>query len=419
MPSGTEVNVKGWIKNLRKHKKYLFIDLVDSTGKIQVVLDKKNVKGLKLLRESSVCVHGMLTKRNRTIELKSSKVDVVGGVNILQHPLPRSSSNIFKYTSQILSKRHLVLRNPKFMAIFKFRHNFLRSLHNFFDKKGFIEINAPVLTQIPLYDKPTAFKIDFFGTEVFLTQCVAFYLEAAVHAFEKVYNIGPSFRAEASKGRRHLAEYWHVKAEIAWADLKDIMRFTEKMLYSIGKKLAEISAEEFETLKVKIDVDMLKPPYERISYDEALEILKTKKKFLKWGRSLGADEEKVLSEDFNAPFWVLGIPKNIEPFPYVIDEKNPRITKVADLVAPNGYGELLGVAEKIWKYDQLVERMREKGIDPATKKYKWYLELRQYGSVPHSGLGMGVERTIRWLLKLSHVRDAIPFPRMFQRRPYP
>jgi asparaginyl-tRNA synthetase len=420
IPIGNEVDIKGWIKNLRTHREYVFLDLVDSTGKIQVIFDRKYIEGLKLSNESSVDVIGKLSEnRNGMIELKGSKIDIIGNIDIPLYPPPRTNFKVLGYTDLVLDKRHLMLRNPKIMSILRFRHNFIKTLHNYFDKNGFVEINAPILTQIPLYEEHTAFKLDFFGTDVFLTQCVAFYLEAAVHAFEKVYNIGPSFRAEESKGRRHLAEYWHVKTEIAWANLNDIIQFTEELIYSIVKNLVENSEEELKNLKVEIDTDALQPPYERISYDEALGILKNKGISLEWGRSLGADEEKMLSENFDSPFWVSGMPKTIEPFPYVIDEKTPHVTKTADLLVPNGYGEILGVAEKIWRYDQLIERMREKGINPTSEKYRWYLELRQYGSVPHSGLGMGVERTIRWLLKLPHVRDAIPFPRMFQRKPYP
>ena len=305
------------------------------------------------------------------------------------------------------------------MAVMKIRHNLIGIIHSWFRKKNFIEIHAPILTQVPLYEDHTAFSLDFFGKTVFLTQCVAFYLEAAIFAFERVYNIGPTFRSEKSKGRRHLAEYWHVKAELAFSSLEDMIKFTEEMIFDISEELLRKSKEELKLLDVVILVDKLKPPYPKITYDEAITQLVQRGVKFQWSKSLGDDEEKVLSENFKTPFWVIGLPKDVEPFPYVIDSSSPKITRTADLLAPEGYGELLGVNEKIYKKEELIKRMKEKDKWRQIERYQWYLELRDFGCVPHTGFGMGIERFIRWLLKLPHVRDAIPFPRLYPRIPLP
>jgi len=426
MDSETEIFLLGWIASKRKYKKVIFIDVIDSTGKIQAIIEKH--ENNDLFHKVASCKIGdairikgklMCDKTQKQIVLE--EIHVISRNNVHLSPNPYKLSDIFseKYVNYFMNNRHFYMKHPKFMAVLRARHKMIDSLRDFFKKQGLTEITAPILTQIPLYPENTAFCIDFWGTKVFLTQCVAFYLESAVLSFEKVFNIGPSFRREKSKGRRHLAEYWHVKVELAWANIDDIIRFAEDMIYYLAKQLRQNARSELEVLNVFIDLDKLRPPYPQISYDEALEILERKGKPLEWGRSFGADEEKLLSEEFQTPFWIRGIPKVIEPFPYELDENNPNITKVADLIAPEGFGELLGVAEKIWKYDKLIRKMQEKGIDPKTKKYEWYLNLREFGCVPHSGIGIGVERVLRWLLKLSHVRDTIPFPRTFQRKPYP
>jgi asparaginyl-tRNA synthetase len=305
------------------------------------------------------------------------------------------------------------------MAIIKFRYELIEIIRQWFRKEGFVEIHAPILTQLPLYDDDTLFSLNFFGQKVFLTQCVAFYLESAVHAFERVYSISPSFRAEKSKGRKHLAEFWHVKAEIAFADLEEIINFVENMLSYVIRKIWVEAKELMEILEIRTDLSILtKIPYPRITYSDALIRLRAMGIEREWGRSLTDNDLSSLSKTFDTPFWITGNPRNIEPFPYKIDPANTHIVKVADLIAPDGFGELCGVAEKIWKIHELDERMKEKGKD-TDKRYEWYRELRQFGSVPHSGFGIGIERMIRWLLRLNHVRDAIPFPRLFGRMPNP
>lgn len=421
------VEAMGWVKSMRNHGSLVFIDLIDSTGEIQVIANKITKYILPDNRtispESSIRVKGVVKQSNENNykEIVADEIELIGFVSHEMSPRPRMDFDVFAHTfaDYTLSNRHLFLRNEKLMAALRFRQLFFKAVHDWFREQSFTEIHAPVLTQIPLYEENSAFKIDFFGTKAYLTQCVAFYLESAVHAFEKVYNLGPSFRAEESRGKRHLAEYWHVKAEIAFADIEDIMSFVENMTSYITGKVAQEAKKELQLLEVNIDLNSIsKIPYPRITYDDAINSLKSKGYPVEWGKSLNSDEETVLSKDYKTPFWVTGLPRSIEPFPYEISPSNINVTKTADLIAPNGFGELLGVAEKIWKPDALKERMVEKGRDKDDALI-WYSELREFGSVPHSGLGMGAERFIRWLLQLEHVRDVIPFPRMFRRSPYP
>jgi len=306
--------------------------------------------------------------------------------------------------------------NEKIMAILKFRHILTRIVHQWFHENGFIEIHAPVLTPTPLYDDRTAMSLKVHGQDVFLTQCVGFYLEQAVHAFKKIYNIGPSFRAEESRSKRHLMEYWHIKAELTFVDFEDIAATVEHFIRDISEKSIREGSELARVIGTDMCEDGLKTPFPRIDYGKAVEWLKAQGSEMEFGKSLGSDDESLLSNRFgNTPFWVVGIPRSIEPFPYVIDSADPCRTKTADLIASRGFGELLGIAEKIHELPMLDERLTEKN-KAGDARYEWLRELRQYGCVPHGGFGMGLERFIRWLLQIPHVRDTIPFHRAFGRK---
>jgi len=426
---GDEVRILGWIKSKRNLGGSVFLDIEDSSGNIQAVAKRHLLKNAifnkikKLVPESAVKIVGKVSLSPKGVkEILIKDVEIIGEANLTFTPHPRSEFNVFdpKYVDLILRNRHLFLRNRKIRAVLTFKHNFMNSLHKWFDEQGFIHIDAPILTKTLLYDENSAFKIDFFGDKLFLTQCVAFYLEAAVMAFEKVYNLSPSFRAERSRSRRHLAEFWHLKAEVAFANLKDMKKLSEKMLHDIISRTLEKSENELKILNIDINEDEFKPPYPEITYDEAIEILHSKGNKIEWGRSLGADEERILSSEFDKPFFVKDLPRSSQPFPFAIDSSNPNVTRAADLLAPRGYGEILGIAEKIDDKRVLLRRMKETGKTASEiERYAWYAELRDYGHVPHSGLGMGIERVIRWLLRLPHVRDAISFPRLYGRKPYP
>lgn len=421
------VDLLGWISRIHKIGGMIFINITDSTGTIQITLDKSKKndlifrKAMTLQVESSVHIRGKLIKKKNKVEILPNMIEIIGAVNHQYSPNPRSNFSIFdpKYTNLILSNRHIYIRNPKLMYILKIRNYLTHQLRSWFDENMFTEITAPILTPTPLYEDNSAIGVNIHNDHVFLTQCVGYYLEAAVHAFEKVYNIGPSFRGEESRSKRHLMEYWHVKAEVAFVDLEDIIAMVEEIIHNLSLKIKTFDDENNNILGKKICLDGLNIPYPRITYEEAINSLKNKGFNISFGKSLGSKEEAELSKKFKStPFWITGIPREIEPFPYVISSEDKRVTKTADLIASNGYGELLGVAEKISNLNMLVERMTDKKKygDP---RYDWIIDVHRVGCVPHAAFGMGLERLIRWMIDIPHVRDAIPFPRIFRRKIYP
>ena len=264
----------------------------------------------------------------------------------------------------------------------------------------------------------TLFTVDYFGRrDVYLTQSSQFYLEALIYSLEKVYTIAPSFRAEKSRTRRHLTEFWHAEAEEAWTHLNDILHVEEELISYIVNRVLEERVDELKVLKRDISrLENIRAPFYRLTYDEALEILHDKGFYLKWGEDLGADEERALTMEFDKPVFIIGFPEQCKAFYHKNDPKRPEITLSADLLAPEGYGEIIGGGERIEKADELIEKIRRFGLDP--KDYEWYIDLRRYGSVPHSGFGLGVDRLVMWICGLSHIREAVPFPRDI-RRIYP
>ncbi len=431
MNNGNEVELFGWVKATRKHNHNIFIDVTDSTGTIQAVVNRDSVgaevfeSADKVTVESAVKVCGTLAPTGKPEpnlhEIQATCFENISPASMHISPQPRSNFDIFdpRLQEQLLSKRHFYLRNEKIAAILRFRHELMGIVHNWFRQQRFVEIHAPILTPSPLYDDRTPMGICVHGQNVFLTQCVGFYLEQAVHSFEKIYNIGPSFRAEESRSKRHLMEYWHIKAEVAFTDFEALIQTVEQLIQHVTEMSMAFGAEAAETLGVEICQHGLRTPFPRIDYMEAIKWLTDQGADIEAGKSLGSEEEALLSTKFpDTPFWIVGIPRSIEPFPYVIDEQDSSRTVTADLIASDGYGELLGVAEKIHSLEMLDERMKEKGKD-GDPRYDWLRDLRRYGCVPHGGFGMGVERLIRWLLHIPHVRDTIPFHRAFGRQIHP
>lgn len=421
-----EVELSGWIGAKRCHGKVLFLDICDSTGKIQVVVAESNVTteiyclAMQWSIESGVTLKGLLTHSTKgQREIIVGSIVLIGGVTKDFSPHPRSEIDIFDESMipHLLDNRHIYLRNPKIMAILQFRDCLMHHMRTWFHKNRYTSIDAPILTPVPLYDDGTAMSIIVHKEKVFLTQCVGYYLEAAVHAFEKVFNIGPSFRGEEGRSKRHLMEYWHIKAEVAWCNLDEIIGSVESIISYLTEKCQEEQAFKIQkVLGTSICTDGLLTPYPRISYEEAVELLKTRGMIMEFGKSFGSDEEAELSKLFpGRPFWITGIPKSIEPFPYVVDKSDTRITRVADLIASNGYGELLGTAEKISDLQMLDERLKDKGKN-SDPRFEFVRDVHQVGCVPHAAFGMGVERMIRWMINIPHVRDAIPFPRTYKRK---
>ncbi len=420
------VELSGWISAKRDQGKVIFLDVCDSTGKIQVVVAKSNVTSEIFQAtkhwpvESAVILKGLMTCSSKSQrEIVVGSIALVGGVTKDFYPHPRGKIDIFDESMipHLLKNRHMYLRNPRVMAILQFRDCLMHHMRVWFHNNRYTSVDAPILTPVPLYDDGSAMSITVHDEKVFLTQCVGYYLEAAVHAFERVYNIGPSFRGEESRSKRHLMEYWHIKAEVAWCNLDEIIASVESIVSFLTEKCHEEQALKIHSvLGTNLCTDGLKTPYPRISYEESIKFLNEKGMTMEFGKSLGSDEEAELSKLFpGRPFWITGIPRSIEPFPYVIDQNDTRITRVADLIASNGYGELLGTAEKISDLQMLDERLKDKGKD-GDPRFEFVRDVHQVGCVPHAAFGMGVERMIRWMINIPNVRDAIPFPRIFRRR---
>ncbi len=414
----TAVTVFGWIASIRSEKTKTFFDVVDSTGKVQVVADRDF--GCK--KEESVCVSGTVRIYNGVAEIVAEDIETIGKVELQIDPPPRSKFNIFSSDNadNVLSNRHLYIRNEKLIAAMKARNLVAGAVRKWFDREGYYEVTAPILCPVILYDEETAIiaGLENDGNDVFLTQCVGFYLESAVHALEKVYNIGPSFRAKETSSKRHLNEYWHVKSEHAFCSYDEFFSVVESLLAFVTKQVAPYADELCATLGTRFDDAALKTPFQRIAYIDALELLNKHGINIPFGKSLNARAETFLAEHFGAPVWITRNPVGVEGFPYRYCEDDKRLTMTADLIWHNGHGELLGIAEKITDYDELRSRLAEKGKD-KNPAYDWFADLRRYGTVPHCGMGMGLERLIMCLFDLGHVRDAIPFPRNIGRKIYP
>jgi asparaginyl-tRNA synthetase len=425
--SHKSVTIYGWLKNKRCYGGILFLNIVDSTGEIEVTLEKKNTTKLffdkikRLSTESSLKVKGIFHKKDNKKEIIAKDIEIINEATLKISPSPRSNADIFnhKYLDYTLKKRHLFIRNKKTMSIIRVKSVLLQVIREWFKLAKFIEIDTPILTKTTLYEDSATFSVDYWGKQVYLSQCAGLYIGAAIPAFEKVFAITPAFRAQPSRSSRHNPEFYHVKGQVAFFDLEETIIFIENMVYYITKNINKLCKKDLDILGVDIKVLNLKPPYPRIKYEEALFLLKKEGLILKWGKSLNEEAEKIISNKFNKPVFVTNMPCEVEPFPYLKDPKDPRTTKTADLIAPDGYGEIMGLAEFIYKYEDLIERIKEKNKHSQIKRFDWYIELMQYGNVPHSGFGMGLERLLRWLLKLDHVRDTFLFPRLYHRDPYP
>ncbi len=420
LPEGSEICLRGWVYRKREIGKKIFIVIRDSEGILQTVIDSGRVseetfnEALKASIEASIEVCGRTAREPRApggVELRVSKVKVWGP----SEDFPIKGGEGVDY---LLDNRHLWIRSRKLTAVWRIRHTTLSALREYLINNGWWEVSPPILTQAAVEGGATLFKVDFFGKEAYLSQSAQFYLEALIYSLERVWSLTTSFRAERSRTRRHLYEYWHLELEEAWAEMRDSMKVAEELIsYAISRVLDE-RLEELEFLKR--DIESLerarKGNFPSITYDEAIELLRKKGVDIKWGEDLGADEERVLTTYFETPFFVTHFPKKIKSFYMKLDPQRPDVVLGFDLLAPEGYGEIIGGSQREDRYEVLLNRIKEEGLDP--KEYKWYLDLRRYGSVPHSGFGLGVDRFVMWIAGLDHIRDSIPFPR-FRDRLYP
>ena len=418
LKEGSRVKTRGWVYRLRELGDKIFIVLRDSTGIIQIVAEKASISDEKLKGlgiEASLTVQGYVKEDIRAPggkEIKADYVEVVGPSH--KFPITKDASPEF-----LLDVRHLWLRSRKMNAILKIRDTVFEAVHEYFRKNGYYEVQCPMFITAAVEGGSTLFELEYVDKKkkVYLTQSSQFYLEALIFSLEKVYTIAPSFRAEKSRTRRHLTEFWHAEAEVAWLDFEGIVKVEEELITYVVKKVLEKRIEELEYLKRNIDLlENIKPPFYRVSYDEAIDILRKKGFDIKWSEDLGADEERALTLEFDKPIVLYGFPEEAKAFYHKNDPKRPEVTLAGDVLAPEGYGEIIGGGERISDEKQLIDKIYRFGLDP--KDYEWYIDLRRYGSVPHSGFGLGMDRLVMWIGGLPHIVEAIPFPRTI-RRIYP
>ena len=422
---GQTVEIRGWLYNLRESGKLLFPQIRDGSGVIQGVCPKnqapeafEKLKGLS--QESSLIVRGKVRADKRApggYELDVSFVDVVQKVpDSDPYPISLKEHGV----DFLMEHRHLWVRTPRQAAILRVRAEIVRAVRNFFDDRGFTLTDPPILTPAACEGTTTLFPVDYFDEQAFLTQSGQLYIEATAMALGKVYSFGPTFRAEKSKTRRHLTEFWMVEPEVAYAGLDDIMNLAEEFITHVVKSVLERRRKDLETIGRDISkLEKIDTPFPRISYDEAVERLqkgfdegKLETKF-EWGGDLGSPDETFLSSQFDRPLMVHRYPAAVKAFYMEPDPKRPDLALCVDVLAPEGYGEIIGGSQRMASYELLLQRIHEHGL--PEEAFKWYLDLRKYGGVPHAGFGMGIERAVAWICGLEHVRETIPFARTLHR----
>jgi len=415
-----------WLQSRpRHHGKLVFLSVVDSTATIQVVAEQSKVSNWNELAtlwpETSLIISGSVEPRNRAVEINAAEVLIVSKATKSVHPeIRKADSNLLKShnSDKLLSSRHLYLRNPLILSLNVFRSKMFYTIRQWFEENEFVDFSAPLITPSILYEPSAAIHISNLHTAktLFLSQCAGFYLEAGAHAHERVYNLGPSFRNE-SRTNRHLMEYWHIKAELCSGSMDDIIDLVEIFLRDVSQAMEKQGAEVSAMLGRTYPC--LKPPFQRITYRDAMTLLREIKFDIAFGQNISTDAEHSITDHFGGPVWITHKPRSLEPFPYSICHSDNELSMTADLIAPDGFGEICGVAEKSFTREALEVRLKEKGKQDMMDTYGWVLESRDFGMVPHTAFGMGFERVIRWLCGVSHVKDVIPFPRIFGRDPVP
>lgn len=417
---GEEVTLRGWVHNKRSSGKIQFVIVRDGTGYIQGVVVKSAVSpeifaaADSLTHESSIEVTGKVRSDARAPS--GFEMDVTG-LKVIQE-VPKDQP--FPITPKehgiefLMDQRHLWIRSTRQRAILKIRHEIIKAVRDFFDDDGFTLCDTPVLTPAACEGTTTLFEVKYFDDKAFLTQSGQLYNEATAAALGKVYCFGPTFRAEKSKTRRHLTEFWMVEPEVAYATVEDVMDLAERMITFVVRRVLERRSTELKSLERDLSkLEKISAPFPRISYDEAVEILKEHGSEIQWGGDFGGGDETILSEQFDKPVMVHRYPGAIKAFYMEPDPNRPEVALCVDVLAPEGYGEIVGGGQRASSYDLLVKRLQEH--DLPREVFEWYLDLRKFGSVPHAGFGMGIERAITWICGLEHVRETIPFPRMLYR----
>ncbi len=415
--NGKTVTIMGWLYNKRSSGKLHFLQVRDGSGVIQCVIFKGDVseevfaKADKLTQETSIAITGEVKEDKRStlgFEIGVKDLQVIGESK--DYPIsPKDHGVAF-----LMDNRHLWLRSSRQTAILKIRDEIIFAIREFFRKEGFISLDTPIFTPNACEGTSTLFETNYFDTKAYLTQSGQLYAEAGAMALGKVYCFGPTFRAEKSKTRRHLTEFWMVEPEMAFHDLEMDMEVAEDLISYIVQQVVKNRKEELKILQR--DISKLKkivPPFPRITYAEAVEILNKKGNPIKWGEDLGGDEETIISEEFDKPVIIHRYPAEIKSFYMKRDAHDDKLALGMDIIGPEGAGEIVGGSERETDYDKLVQRIKEHKL--PKEAFEWYLDLRKYGSVPHAGFGLGLERTVGWICGLPHVRETIPFPRLMDR----
>ncbi|MFA4946153.1 MAG: asparagine--tRNA ligase [Candidatus Micrarchaeia archaeon] len=407
---GESVSLRGWVHRARASNNLAFVVMRDSTGTIQCAVKKDSVPendfedARKVFIESAAEVSGTVHRDERAPggwELRATMFRLTHhgeAFPITEHQSPEL----------LLDKRHLWLRSQKLTNAMKARDHIVRYLREYFQQQGFWEVSPPIITKSGCEGGSTLFELDYFGEKAYLSQSGQLYNEAFITSLEKVFILAPSFRAEKSRTVKHLTEYWHLEEEAAHYDNEDNMRLQEELVSYVARKLAENDAPFLRHFNRKTEeLFAIEPPFHHMTYDEAVETCG-----IEWGDDFGVPQEEKLTEGLEKPLFVTRFPAEIKPF-YMATTPDGKYALNADVLAPEGHGEIIGGSQREWNYDALVNKMRAQGLD--LKEYEWYLDLRRYGSVPHSGFGLGIERLVKWLLNLEHIRDAVPFPRVINR----
>ncbi len=411
---GQEVTIRGWLRHRRAGGKIQFLIVRDGTGDLQAVVSKAAVgeesfgRLASVTQESSLILTGVPRADSRApggCELDVRRLDIVQ----VAEPFPIQPKE--HGVGFLMEHRHLWIRSSRQHAILRIRHEIVKACRDFFDSRGFVLVDAPIFTPNACEGTTTLFQTDYFDEKAYLTQSGQLYSEATAAALGKVYCFGPTFRAEKSKTRRHLMEFWMVEPEVAYAELADMMELAEDFLSSIVERVLAHRRAELAVLERDVSkLEQVRKPFPRMTYEEAVARLQQKGNPIQQGDDFGGDEETLLSNEFDRPVIVHRYPTALKAFYMQNDPLRPDLALCMDVLAPEGYGEIIGGGQRIHEYDKLVSRIRAHHL--PEEAFRWYLDLRRYGSVPHAGFGMGIERAVAWICGLDHVRETIPFPRM-------
>lgn len=414
---GKEVTVKGWVFNKRSSGSIAFLHVRDGSGFMQATVIKDQVpeKAFKtaaeLSLESAIAIKGLVREEKRApggYEISVKDLNIISLSE--EYPIGKKEHG----PDFLLTHRHLWLRSKRQWAILKIRDELINGINEFLQKENFVRCDTPIITPIAAEGTTSLFEIDYFGEKAYLSQTGQLYLEAAIYSFGRCYDFGPVLRSEKSKTRRHLIEFWMMDAEAAFVDFEEMLKIEEKLIFYLLQKVLQNCQQELKIIERDTKpLEDIKMPFVRLRYDEAIKKLKTLGSDITLCTDLGNDDETILMNHFKQPVFVTHYPKDIKAFYCKTDKTDTNLALTADLFVPEGYGEVIGGGEREDDYEKLKESIKNHKY--KIEDYDWYLDLRRYGSVPHSGFGLGLERLVAWICKLEHVRESIPFPRMLER----